>query len=75
MLLHLYAVYAWGQTSKSDAEAPHANGMTNGHANGHVRSEQRLREAQEFELEGLDSDDDEDSPPHSKETRPLVAHH
>ncbi|KAH7087843.1 hypothetical protein FB567DRAFT_355456 [Paraphoma chrysanthemicola] len=76
MLLHLYAVSTWSQTSKSDAEAPRTNGLTNGHANGHIRPDHRVRDAQEFELAGLDSDDDdEDSPLHDKETRPLVAHH
>ena len=76
MLLHLYAVHAWGQTSKSDTEAPRTNGLTNGHANGHVRADRRIREAEEFELEGLDSDDDDDDEPlRNKETRPLVSHH
>jgi hypothetical protein len=75
MLVHLYAVHAWGQSSKSDNEAPRTNGLTNGHANGHVRGERRVRDAEEFELAGLDSDDDEDAPLHDKETRPLVAHH
>jgi hypothetical protein len=70
MLVHLYAVSAWGATSKSDAEAPRANG----HANSHVRADRRVRDAEEFELGGLDSDD-EDTPLHDKETRPLVAHH
>jgi hypothetical protein len=70
MLVHLYAVSAWGATSKSDAEAP----RTNGHANGYVRTDNRVRDAEEFELAGLDSDD-EDTPLHDKETRPLVAHH
>jgi hypothetical protein len=74
MLIHLYAVHAWGQTSKSDSEAPRANGMMNGHANGHARADRRVRDAEEFELAGLDSDD-EDVPLHKKETRPLVSHH
>jgi hypothetical protein len=69
MLVHLYAVSAWGAI-KSDAEAPRVNG----HANGHVRTNRRVRDAEEFELAGLDSDD-EDTPLHDKETRPLVAHH
>jgi hypothetical protein len=74
MLLHLYAVYAWGETSKSDTEAPRANGLPNGHANGYIRADRRVRDADEFELAGLDSDDDEDTPLHNKESRPLVAH-
>lgn len=57
MLLHLYAVYAWGANVKSDAEAPRANGMPNGHA----RPDRRVRDAEEFELEGLISDDDDDA--------------
>lgn len=72
MLVHLYAVSAWGQTSKSDAEAP----RTNGYANGHVGGGRRVRDAEEFELAGVDSDDDDENEPlRSKETRPLVAHH
>jgi hypothetical protein len=71
MLVHLYAVSAWGQTEKSDAEAP----RTNGYADGHVRSD-RVRDAEEFELAGIDSDDDDENEPlRDKETRPLVAHH
>jgi hypothetical protein len=76
MLVHLYAVSAWGQTSKSDVEASRANGLTNGHANGHIRADRTVRDAEEFELAGLDSDDDDENEPlRSKETRPLVAHH
>jgi len=72
MLVHLYAVSAWGHTSKSDAEAP----RTNGYTNGHVTSNRRVRDAEEFELAGIDSDDDDENEPlRSKETRPLVAHH
>jgi hypothetical protein len=59
MLIHLYAVHAWSQQPKSDPEAPRANG----HANGHVRpADRRVQEAEEFELEGLISDDEAESP-------------
>lgn len=54
MLLHLYASYAW----PLDPTQPKA--MTNGGLNGHVRHvDRRVRDAEEFELEGLMSDDDE----------------
>lgn len=56
MLLHLYAVYTWGKNAKSDAETPFANGLPNGHA----RTDRRVRDAEEFELEGLISDDEDD---------------
>lgn len=76
MLLHLYAVHAWGQDSKSDPEAPRVNSMSNGHANGHIRTNSRLRDAEEFELEGLISEDDEaDTPMESKERQRLVSQH
>jgi hypothetical protein len=59
MLIHLYAVHAWGQNSKSDTETPRVNGLPNGHANGHVRADRRVRDAEEFELEGLISEDED----------------
>lgn len=61
MLLHLYAVYTF-PVDKA-AAAPRMNG--NDHQNGHVRlggnlgDAQRLRDAEEFELEGLMSEDEE----------------
>ncbi|KAF1839018.1 hypothetical protein BDW02DRAFT_564357 [Decorospora gaudefroyi] len=80
MLIHLYAVSAWGQDTKSEAEAPCLNSMANGHASGHIngytRADRRIRDAEEFELEGLDSDDEDDNSPFvDKESRPLVAQH
>ncbi|KAF2731206.1 hypothetical protein EJ04DRAFT_443480 [Polyplosphaeria fusca] len=70
MLLHLYAVNTW-TTNKSDAEAPRANGHM---VNGHTRTNSGLRDAQEFELAGLISDDEDDeSPVESKPRRPLPA--
>ena len=53
MLLHLYASYAWPlEPIRSKARA---NGGLNGNV-GHVV--RRLRDAEEFELEGLMSDDE-----------------
>lgn len=63
LLIHLYAVHAF-QDAKTDAEAPHANGTTDGYA----RVDHRVRDAEEFELEGLTDDDDDDEPRH-KEAR------
>ena len=74
MLLRLYTFYAYPPTSTlgakpTDPEAhPRVNGHANGSAmlpngNGHARTpfndRQRLRDAEEFELEGLMSDDDD----------------
>ncbi|KAF2637640.1 hypothetical protein P280DRAFT_471836 [Massarina eburnea CBS 473.64] len=60
MLIHLYAVSAWNM-SKSDAETPRM-------ANGHARADSRVRDAEEFELEGLISDDEDAEPLVDKET-------
>jgi hypothetical protein len=65
LLIHLYAVHAWGQDSKADAETPHENGAPNGYA----RVDRRVRDAEEFELEGLTDDDDDDEPLVHKEGR------
>ena len=76
MLIHLYAVSAWGQDSKADAEAPRMNGLATGHPNGYTNANRRIRDAEEFELDGLDSDDEDDNAPLvTKESRPLVAQH
>ena len=57
VLLHLYAVHAWpDQRKQPDDEAPQQRVN-------HVRAESRVREAEEFELDGLMSDDDEESKP------------
>ena len=53
MLLHLYASYAW--PLKPTEPKAMANGGLNGHV-GHV--DRRVRDAEEFELEGLMSDDE-----------------
>ena len=55
MLLHLYAAHAWPADAKT-------NGV-NGHvSNWPVSANRRLRDSEEFELEGLMSDDDDESP-------------
>ncbi|KAF2811434.1 uncharacterized protein BDZ99DRAFT_384888 [Mytilinidion resinicola] len=61
MLLHLYAVSTWDETSKSDPEAPRTNGLANGHAR--ATDHRRVRDAEEFELAGLMSDDEEPETP------------
>lgn len=77
MLLHLYAVHAWGINSKSDPEAPRTNGALNGMSNGHVGDYSRVRDAEEFELEGLVSDDEDPETPvvESKRRKPLNGTH
>ncbi|KAI4190500.1 MAG: hypothetical protein L6R41_000735 [Letrouitia leprolyta] len=68
MLLRLYASYAWPIESaavrKDGIEG--ANGVAVG--NGHI--DRRIRDAEEFELEGLMSDDEDDNPSvkHSQST-------
>ncbi|CAI6333278.1 unnamed protein product [Periconia digitata] len=69
MLIHLYAVSTWSSNSKSDDENPHVNGM----ANGHARADRRVRDAEEFELEGLISDDEDARPLVDKEERQAPA--
>lgn len=82
MLIHLYAVYSWEQDDKADAEAPHLNGLGNG--NGYSRVDRSTVGADEFELEGLDSDDDSSvtygsgsgsGSGRSKESRSFAAQH
>ncbi|KAF2142969.1 uncharacterized protein K452DRAFT_225841 [Aplosporella prunicola CBS 121167] len=70
MLLHVYATYAWPESTKPDPESGRPNGIPNGHARGHAHTrsmEQRLRDAEEFELEGLISDEEAETPT-TKET-------
>lgn len=57
-------MYAFAD-SKTDAEAPHANGAPNGYA----RVDHRVRDAEEFELEGLTDDEDDDDEARLKEGR------
>ena len=56
ILVHLYAAYAW-PVDRNPVILPKAKGRTNGHIRG---DSQRLRDAEEFELEGLMSDDEVD---------------
>lgn len=59
MLLHLYAVHAWPtiKPKKSDPETPRGKGTPNGHARTPHRT---IHDAEEFELEGLMTDEEED---------------
>lgn len=59
MLLNLYATHAWPVDSKANHEA--LNGAALG--NGRPVDGRRVRDAEEFELEGLMSEDNEDSRP------------
>ncbi|KAG8532087.1 uncharacterized protein KY384_003724 [Bacidia gigantensis] len=57
MLLNMYASHVW-PIDRNPVVLPKANGR----ANGHIRADsQRLRDAEEFELEGLMSDDEVDT--------------
>lgn len=57
MLLHLYATYAWPIDASQMKVA--ANGViTNGHVPGQS-VDRRVRDAEEFELEGLMSEDED----------------
>jgi hypothetical protein len=60
MLLHLYSSNAEPTSIKLDPEGLRTNGAMNGNANGHARPrmDRRVRDAEEFELEGLISDDE-----------------
>lgn len=61
LLIHLYAVHSF-EASKNDVEAPHVNGNGNGYA----RVDRMARDAEEFELEGLTDDEDDDEPLHKE---------
>ncbi|KAL6702700.1 hypothetical protein ACN47E_001024 [Coniothyrium glycines] len=77
MLIHLYAVHAWSEDGKADAEDLRANGHADAQLNGYARVDHRVRDAQEFELDGIisDDDDDDDELLRNKERRPLVPAH
>ena len=55
VLLHIYASYVW-PVDRNPVVLPKMNGRANGHMRG---DSQRLRDAEEFELEGLMSDDED----------------
>lgn len=58
MLLHLYASHAWPlDAATKNEETAEANGAPR--MNGHI--ERRMRDAEQFELEGLMSDDEDRS--------------
>ena len=62
MLLQLYANFAW-PLDASKASTAAANGrIPNGHIPGQA-ADRRVRDAEEFELEGLMSDEDGDQTP------------
>ncbi len=67
MLLHLYAVYTWPTSVKPDGEAVATDHRPNGHARA-AATDRLARDAEEFELEALMSDDDDPDPdpPHLK---------
>ena len=57
MLLHLYAAHVW-PVDRNPVVLPKVNGRAVG--NGHLRGDsQRLRDVEEFELEGLMSDEED----------------
>ncbi|MCJ1361497.1 hypothetical protein MMC16_000597 [Acarospora aff. strigata] len=58
VLLHIYATYTWPIVPKKDPEAPRTNAH---HVHGHARSpsQRQARDAEEFELQGLISDDED----------------
>ena len=58
MLIHIYAVNSQPAAIKLDPESGSNGHITNGHSNGHVNGQIRGG-AEEFELDGLTSDDDE----------------
>ncbi|KAJ5728065.1 Protein YTP1 [Penicillium malachiteum] len=65
VLLHIYAVHAWPEGVEEEQEVPKSN--TNGiHLNGNARArsrseEQRIHDAEAFELQGLISEDEEEA--------------
>lgn len=58
LLLHLYATHTWPVEPKA-SRVSGANGVL---TNGHPVDARRMRDAEEFELEGLMSDDEDGSP-------------
>ncbi|KAI9749152.1 MAG: hypothetical protein M4579_006982 [Chaenotheca gracillima] len=59
VLLHLYAVQAMPAAAAS--KPVHANGNANGHVRTNSEAVRRIRDAEEFELEGLMSDEESSS--------------
>ncbi|KAJ6021580.1 Protein YTP1 [Penicillium herquei] len=67
VLLHIYAVHAWPEGAEEEQEVPksNTNGVyLNGNGNTRARSrseEQRIHDAEAFELQGLISEDEEEA--------------
>lgn len=76
MLLYLYATNVEPPPIKLDPETLRANGGMNGRPNGHARRDldRRVRDAEEFELEGLISDE-EGTTGHKSPVTPRVPEH
>ena len=65
MLIHLYSALTAADKGKK-AVKPDGRALANGHARGHSDAERQARDVQEFELEALMSDEEEESDrPHS----------
>ncbi len=61
MLLHLYALHAWPlEPAAKNLDTAGVNGAPALRMKGHV--ERQMRDAEEFELEGLMSDDEDSRP-------------
>jgi len=68
MLIHLYSAYATPDKGKNTVKPDDRarQNIPNGHARGHSAAERQARDVQEFELEALMSEDEDDSDrPHS----------
>lgn len=68
MLLHLYATHAWPVDSSAKSKNLANGNLTNGHIRGQS-VERSVRDAEEFELEGLMSEDEDGGQGVSSETR------
>ena len=60
MLIHLYSALTTSDQGKK-AVKPDGRPLANGHARGHSAAERQARDVQEFELEALMSEDEDDS--------------
>jgi hypothetical protein len=68
MLIHLYSAYSTPDKGKNTVKLDDRSrqNMPNGHVRGHSAAERQARDVQEFELEALMSEDEDDSDrPHS----------
>ena len=70
MLLHLFASFAWPIDAAGQGKESVNGSLSNGHVKGHS-VDRRVRDAEEFELEGLMSEDEngDDATPPSQQTR------